>query len=506
MTFTPARKNRAVVPQWRPLVAAISNGALAVPKPFDSASKTISSELRDRLQAWRATPNLVTASEVIETAIVDGVEAEAIRPARTVTADDSNATPLVKKQAMVVLGRTKQDTKTGSISSEYRESFNLRNARLRTRLFPHDPYAWVDLALAEVIKAKNEAAKRSMRIALQLAPHDRHVLRSAARFYLHLGDGELAHHIIKQNDATQTDPWLMAAEIALSGLAEKKPTMFKRGSALIDDGGIQPRHTSELASAIGTIYLADGHRKARKLFNASLLDPTGNSLAQAEWATPQIEGLVKPNVLARTADSAEARAFQAHWAGNFPAVITECKNWMAEELFSSRPHQFGSSAAITIEKFDVALNFADRGLRLNTESEVLHNNRAYALVALERYDEAFSELTECLTKYAEHLLGPITATAGMLSFRVGEIEEGVKRYNDAITIFRRIGNQVGEALAWAYFAQEAARSNLPEADNIIRRAKNVCKIIRHLPEASIVIGRAEAWMGAIKQRAGVPID
>jgi hypothetical protein len=57
-----------------------------------------------------------------------------------------------------------------------------------------------------------------MMTALQLAPQNRHVLRSAARLFLHVGDPECAHDLVARNDATKNDPWLIAAEIAIAYL------------------------------------------------------------------------------------------------------------------------------------------------------------------------------------------------------------------------------------------------------------------------------------------------
>jgi hypothetical protein len=89
----------------------------------------------------------------------------------------------------------------------------------------------------------------------------------------------------------------MAGEIALSNLAERNPRFLKLGAEWVDENKARPRHLSELASAIGTVHLKEGNRKARKLFKTSLVDPTGNSLAQAEWATPRLGSLVHPRAL-----------------------------------------------------------------------------------------------------------------------------------------------------------------------------------------------------------------
>jgi tetratricopeptide (TPR) repeat protein len=205
-------------------------------------------------------------------------------------------------------------------------------------------------------------------------------------------------------------------------------------------------------------------------------------------------------------ESAEARVFQAYKDGNFAEIIRECERWETEEPFSSRPHQFGSGAALTIERFETALKFTDEGLRINTDSPLLHNNRAYALIALGRKDEAASILSHCLSKFPTEARGPLVATAGMLSFRTGRLQEGVKRYREAISFFERSDDSVAAAQAYAYFAQEAARADLAEAPMIIQEAKDACKDLRHLPEAHIVLSRAELWLGATEHRKRISLS
>jgi hypothetical protein len=56
-----------------------------------------------------------------------------------------------------------------------------------------------------------------------LAPNHRFALRSAARFFLHVGKPDDAQTILRRSEATRRDPWLMAAEIAVSTVADRTP-------------------------------------------------------------------------------------------------------------------------------------------------------------------------------------------------------------------------------------------------------------------------------------------
>jgi tetratricopeptide (TPR) repeat protein len=461
-----------------------------------------SAELIRRVEAWQLRPDVLTAAEAVETAIVEGLAAEAIRPAQALLLPGSRATTLVRQQADRLLRELGQKSeligKADGLTST--SSPSIARWRLATHLSPHDPLAWVELALGYVTIGKNKSALRAMAVALQLAPHDRHVLRSAARLFLHRRDAEQAHDLLRNNPATSTDPWLMAGEIALSALAERKPRFFKAGVAFVADSGMRPRHLSELASAIGTVHLKDGNRRARQMFNASLVDPTGNSLAQAEWANPHLGGLVDRHVLERNEDSVEARVFEAYWRGDFREVINRCEAWRLEEPYSSRPCLFGSGAAITIEEYEEALRFCEEGLKKNSEQTILNNNRAYSLVATGQYPEARHLIASCLETSVVNAHAVATATFGFLHMRTGDYLQGAKLYRDAIASFKRSNNLASESLAWAYFAVEAARAELPEAAQILADARDACKRVRGLPEAPVLLERAELWMKAIAHR------
>ena len=145
--------------------------------------------------------------------------------------------------------------------------------------------------LAHQVFAHVEPAKRAMTVALQLAPHDRHVLRSAARLYFHIRDPQRAYSLIRRNEAAPYDPWLMATELALAMSIDKAPAFLKPGIALLESGSVMPHQITELAGAAASTYLtgAGPHRRSRKLFAQSLADPNDNR-------SPRLNGPPKPRL------------------------------------------------------------------------------------------------------------------------------------------------------------------------------------------------------------------
>lgn len=89
MTFSPFRDKRVVVPRWRPTALAVGMGQLAIPiKGHIKLTSHIPVDLQNRLEAWRTQPHIISASELVEAAIVDGAEAEAIRAAQLIVAPE----------------------------------------------------------------------------------------------------------------------------------------------------------------------------------------------------------------------------------------------------------------------------------------------------------------------------------------------------------------------------------------------------------------------------------
>lgn len=497
MTVQPFRKDRAVVPRWRPTARVAAAGELAMTNSgVQVRDSAISDELKERLEAWRKDHNIISAAELVETAIVEGRETEAQNAATSLLLGNSGATPLLQKQATLLLKRV------GVQPDMVRMSVDIRALRQRVHEFPYDAFSWADLALGFVTIGKTDAAQKAMTVGMQLAPTDRHIIRCAARMHLHLNDPERAHDIIARNEATKHDPWLVAGEIALSSVAGRKPRLLKIGSSMLEDGNFQPFHVSELASAIGTVHLQDGNRRARKFFRTSLVNPTGNSLAQAEWANPHLGGeIVSTQQIERVPDSGEARAFHAYWQGDFESVLRVCDDWIAEEPFSSRPFQVATSVAIMLGHTDQAAALTERGLALDPGSSLLTNHLAYCLIDSGEYARAAAILREALRKGPDELAaGYLAATAGMLAIRIGEVADGIAGYKSAIALFKRHGNRGAEALAASFLALETARAESSLSAEFLKEAEELAKDLRYSPENKIVLSRAKKWQTAVDQR------
>jgi Tfp pilus assembly protein PilF len=471
-------QSRRLVPRWRTLAETVASGELALPRGgAEVGVREFTGAMASRLERWRLTPDLVRAAELVETAIMEGREQDGVEAAKHLLSEGTTAAPLVKEQAISLLTRLGRG---GDIPQKYAAPAETAKKSIRglLELNPTDALNWVDLAFLQTVGGHAEAAARSMAVALQLAPNNRHVLRSAARLYLHRGDPGAAHELLLKNSATPFDPWLMAGEIALSELADKSPKFFKSATRWLSDSGLPARQLSELAGAAATIELVDGSRKrSKRLFVQSVADPTGSALAQAEWATPSLGvEIVEPDRLQSTAEPFEAEAFHLYREAKFLDVAAACDKWSEVDPVSIRPFEFGSTSAGHAQDLKVAEDMARRGLKKRPSSPLLLNCLAYALASSDRPDEAAEYLRKVKLPNEEAKLAILTkANWGLIEFRRGNHDEGTSYYRAAIDEYSKEGFKIASAHARVYFAREALRAELPNAPKLLSEAQSAMK-------------------------------
>jgi tetratricopeptide (TPR) repeat protein len=466
MMLNPNQK-RLMIPRWRSLRLTIRSRELSGSflKKGSTSVGSLTPELTSRLEAWRRRPDLISAAELVETAIVDAQEEEAINAALSLLAHGSHAVPLVQTQAALLLSRV-------GMGSEIPDRIKLNAPefrafwRRRTRLYPQNPLGWVELALHDTIDGYIERAKRAILVALQLAPNDRHVLRSASRFFLHCNDGLRAYEVIAKSAAVNNDPWLIASEVALAQHIEINPRFYKRGVAMFDSGML-PRQLTELAGSIATTELVEGNKKkARRYFKTSMLDPNANALAQAEWAAPSFGSeLYSASKLSSVEEAHEAMALHLYREGKFSDVYLACEAWMDGEPYSIRPYEFAANTANVLEDHEKADEITRRGLAKRPNAPQLLNCRAYALASRDRLGEAEAVLARIASSVPEWMHLVAEANSGMIAFRRGRHTEAIIRYQQAINGFQRLGVQLGVS-ASVYLCREMIRARLPEGEKL----------------------------------------
>lgn len=455
-SFSNSRRRR-VVPRWRLFDRGVTPAEREPHLRGQPRSGAGAGSLEPLVNEWRQSGSLGHAADLVNSAVALELPEVAAGAARSIIEDGSLPAPLLR-QAASVLGDAPDERPDDGLQ---RGDRLIRVLRARLIAGPVDPLGWMDLALAYSTRGHTRKAERAISVALGLAGEHRLVLRGAARFFVHEDEEDRALRLLRRAANARTDPWILAAQIAIADLVEKSPIFVKEARALLDSGNIPDAHKSELASAMGTLELGAGAgRIGRRLIRASLVDPTENSLAQAAWLHNEVGGAIEMDAAPRVIGAYEARTLRASHEGEWATGVGAAGDWLDDEPFSAAPAVTGSHMAIVgLGSYEKALSFTDRALIANRESFPLRNNRAFALAHLGRLDEAHGELKRIpVADLEQRELVYLAATTGFIRFRAGDAEQGRHLYAQAEQLARRIGAAGEVASALTFLALEEARS------------------------------------------------
>ncbi len=470
-------KERRIVPRWRDYASSIrelNSVSTAAPSPI-SGNALIS----EKRMTWEAERTIESAADLVSAVFVAGDPESATDAAQFLLRDSTDATPSVKSLAAVLTSGTVEaddsvlDGSADLWSDVSSERLKARAIKAQLRRFPRNPLVWADLSRSYALLGQSSSSVHAMQSALYLSSTNRFVLRSAARLFVHIREPDRAHAILTASARTQYDPWLMAAEIAVAAVAERPPIYASKGRRLLRSGAFAPFQTAELASALATLELDSGSiRSSKKLFAASLQNPTENAVAQAHWASRNVPGFSFNTHALDTPRAFEARAWNSLRELRWVESIQEAGRWLVDEPYSKRPAQFGSYVAtIGLEDYVMCEQFARRGLVSNPNDPSLTNNLAFAFANRGSLREATDRIrsvprpqqdanTECA----------LLATQGLILFREGQAERGRTHYEAAIKLAERRSLSKTRVLASIYLAREEVRASTPHAEEAVNLA------------------------------------
>lgn len=467
MTANTPDNERRLLPRWRTAAAAIALGELKT--PANRAPPVHAVHFEELLAEWQRTPTIETAAELVSSGWALNRLPDVEAAARLLASDQADATPLLRdlsRRALEGVAPTQPGPKCMPVdfTQDHTQLFaQIATYKRRARRTPRNPIAWMDLAHAHTVVGQQEKAQRAVRTALALAPENRFVLRSAARFFVHAHDVEQALAVLRKASSLRTDPWLMASEIALSSVAQRPPQSYKRARSIIDADTLDPWHTGELHGALGTLALVDrGVGKARKFFVKSLRRPTENAVAQAQWAANSNVALEVPSRLLTQDHAFEALALKARNERRWKDAIHACRQWSAMEPTSSRPLVMGAFIAeVALDDGPTALEFTQRLLLTLPNDDIALNNHIVALAYAGRQHDAQQDFE----RFARRSLTPEhaivrRATEGLLAFRGGDVETGQQLYMDAFERATALKDRGLSALVLWHLIREGARVGL----------------------------------------------
>lgn len=432
--------NRLIIPSWR---------------QFDKSQKELrpvgagglEAEKRDiqvYLSEWKANKNLVTAGELISAAIVNWITEEpAVLDAARFVVDYPLKAPAVLQSASKSILDIPSDL----------DFFSTANMKLFERIsalkkllndYPSSAILHIEIARLYLLIGQLEISAYHVHIALYLDPNNRFVVRSAARFYIHIGNENKAIEVLRRSGLTKKDPWLMASEISVSRHFDKRSPYLKRAGELIDSHNYSDFDLSELCGTLGMEELENaGYKKSRRLFNQSLTAPNDNSFAQAQWVSKNRHLELTFPQQPINVNFKEALSYAEFFMGDYKAALRYAQEWQDEMPFSQKCVVFGSNISTTFCKdYKTSIKLLGTYLLTNRNNKAALNDLAYAYAldddtvnAQKQVDKAMKGVDMKNPEPADICL---VATQGLIYFREKAIEEGREYYETAIKACEKI--------------------------------------------------------------------
>jgi tetratricopeptide (TPR) repeat protein len=479
-------KERNVIPRWRDFRSTVLLGDLDSVKPASEKSRR-PSDLSAAVAEWAEHRTASFAGDLISAALVAQDFLPATEASEFVVSLGPGASPQLRALAIrILVGQaplTPEAIKPLDVSMEpmFRRSIEISGARRRLADYPSDAVLWMDLAFMYAVRGLPKKAERAVRIALNLAPANRFILRSAARFFIHVDRPDIALDVIRKSPNYRLDPWLSAAEIAVALAAKRTPWSTRDAYSLLSGGRFAPRHLTELSSAMGTLEFNSGDsKKAKKLFRRSLIEPNDNSLAQARWIWQQIWG----SPMDLTVDEFkidrpfEAVTIEAMGLSDWNRAMDSSLQWLADQPFSDDAARFATYLACTIfEKFPLSETIANFGLVTHPGDPGFQITLAFCYASTGRRHEAFDLLSKIRNPGAEDWIeAAIQANYGLLGFRNGDVAVGRKHYEAAVAIADRLEDKRTKVAALVYWANEEIALSDSNAGRILAEARAAAKL------------------------------
>lgn len=470
-------KRSHVVPKWFEYRKAIKKGELVVPReiPYEINRVTMES-IQNDLEEFKADSTPEMACRLMGAGIVVGDE-QLSRDMASFITKKGGVDPLSIKLADKVL----------NVDSdiEHMSEKDVRISELRKWVseYPNSAITWIELSREFIIKGQDKKAKRAAKIAVQLAPYDRYIVRCAVRLFLHTGDLDMAWHYIARASKHHFDPWIKATEVNVALISDHKtPDINKFIPRNLS--GDQLFHYSELLESAGYLELNSGNdRKAKKQLQLAWAKPSENVITHAEWLLRNKIPWMRGKAALEFDKSLEAKTWINYINFKLEEALGAAREWELEEPYSKFPFVVGASIACGAGQPEIGVAIAKRGLFCNPHDRTIYNNLCYSLLRAGRVDEA--------GEYINKLAGTDSdlycqATIGLYEFKSNNINGGRQAYYNVIEEFKQKGQP--ELQAEALLNLALAEVEVFTADAKIRAIKSL-EITESLKSTEVILLR-----------------
>lgn len=452
--------NRQIIPRWYRFGTACRMGDIQPQNDTQAPRIESPKSFIEKKHAWLENQSLYLAVDLVGSALILGkfTDPDVTKAAKFIK-EHSNKVSSLGVQLAILFLDDKGDLLVNSVEREMKKlEIHAEIARLKqlVREYPINPIIWSDLAYLYSLIGQKKQVEHCINVALSLAGENRFILRSASRCLLYLNEPDRALFHLRRSSLINVDPWVLSAEISISEGIGKKSRFIKAGRSLVRNLNFSPWSLNELAGTLSTLETHHGTiRKSKKLMKQALVDPNENTVAQAVWLAPSLgKELVRPKEDVIAPYEAYARLHLREQ--EYKQSLEASKNWYKFQPFTSRPVVFASYvASVCLQDDSEAIRIIENASLSSFESFLVKNNYAFALASQNLLDKAQKVVTgineSSLDQEDSHTL---SATRGLIQFRLGHIEEGRKLYQQTISGFKRKDNFRAAAIATFFWARE----------------------------------------------------
>lgn len=494
MSAPPKAINRSIIPRWRDFRTTTALGEISGARKPPRSPTAQAASIPSLLAAWNEHGTKSYAADLVTSAFLSNSFDKAIDAAKYLL-QRPEITPGLRRIAMRVLGGAPREPENRS---------DIRFFRKRTRQDPRDALSWLEMARQYISNGLPKQAIPCVDIALKLYPNDRYILRSAARFFVHIDQADRAHEILRRSAIVKTDPWVLAAEVATSSSLRRQPWFYREGVSLLASQNFSDHDLTELAGALGTIELLSGvTRKSRKLLSKALQNPTENSLAQCKWASDRIPGLAMDVDVAHfnVSHAYEAQYLESFKEQDWEGSLESARKWLEDQPFSTSPAHHGTYvASCLLEDYAAGKEIARAGLNANPFDKLLLNNFAFCLANLGEVKDAKEALKAARRlSPSDYEEVPLSATEGLIEFRLGNPIRGREMYRRAVELAGANHQSKQKIVALGFWAREETLSGSNDGTRLLTDASELAKATSEVELTSILENILRSMKKVIKQ-------
>ena len=470
---------RRLIPKWRSISATLSKSeSTSIDRNDVKLFLGDEEDLNKAIALWRDSKSPGFLGEVLSFSVHENLTTKIREVANEAIKSNVAATPVQRRFMQdfsqgLIGDYSSQLLNESSISQGYPYQAHVSKLRSLLRAAPENVFALLDYAQFQAAAGKIISAERAIITARELAPNNRIVLRTAARFYVHARNPEFAHNLIKLHSRTPGDPWLMASEISLANTINAKPYFLSKGKRFIlDQRNISPAHMTELAGSIAIEEINSGSLKlAREHQRKALLAPNDNFIAQAIGQADlfgiHLDGPVVQGALAASNEALMLRS----WIDLEPEMVEiYAQKWHMEEPFSSRPIVMLSTLYANRGDFDKAYQWVRIGLISDPHDVGLLTNLAYIQARKGNIND--SRIAIRALKHLNFGLANAFADAneGLLAYMQGAYEVGDGYYEAALDFLEK--KKLPNVAAYCAINQALAALDFqrPNVADVIKKA------------------------------------